>query len=220
MGTYWQEKYMASPARIVANQNNAQLSTGPRTEAGKARVSRNAATHGLTSKKFVLASEDQAAFEQLREGILESWRPVSEQEHQLAELLAQAQWRLSRLRTTETAFLDQCVAEILEQQPELDPDQALAFVFISPVHAKRLSLFLRYQTSIERAYNKAKADLEQAQKQRRQNDQDDAIAETWTEAAVPEPVGFVSQPQPHSVPLDRIPAAGIPRALLNPEDPE
>ena len=36
---------MASPAQIRANRKNAQKSTGPRTEEGKARVSQNAVTH-------------------------------------------------------------------------------------------------------------------------------------------------------------------------------
>jgi hypothetical protein len=194
---------------MLANQNNAQLSTGPRTEAGKARVSQNAAAHGLTSKQFVLASEDQAAYEEMRSGVFESWRPATEQERQLAELLAQAQWRLMRVRRT--AFLDQCINEILEEHPELDADQALALIFTSPVHTKRLSLFLRYQTSIERACNRAFADLEKAQKLRRQRESEQAVAEAWqaaepetepkaereADAAAPEPaeqprVGFVS----------------------------
>jgi hypothetical protein len=173
---------------MLANQTNARHSTGPRTEEGKARVSRNALTHGLTSKKFVLASEHQAEYDQLRAGIFDSWRPASDQERQLTELLAQAQWRLLRLRCTETAFLDQCINEILEENPELDPDQAMALVFSSPVHSKRLSLFLRYQSAIERAYNKAFADLEKAQKMRRQREREQALVESWRAAS-----GFVSQ---------------------------
>lgn len=41
---------MASAAQLEANRANAQLSTGPRTEAGKARSSGNATTHGLTAR--------------------------------------------------------------------------------------------------------------------------------------------------------------------------
>jgi hypothetical protein len=39
---------MTSARQIAANRANAQLSTGPRTEQGKARASRNARRHGLS----------------------------------------------------------------------------------------------------------------------------------------------------------------------------
>lgn len=41
---------MTSFAQITANRRNARRSTGPRSAAGKARVSQNAHKHGLTSK--------------------------------------------------------------------------------------------------------------------------------------------------------------------------
>jgi hypothetical protein len=40
---------MASEKQIAANRRNAQRSTGPKTEAGKERASRNALCHGLAS---------------------------------------------------------------------------------------------------------------------------------------------------------------------------
>jgi hypothetical protein len=41
---------MASPRQIEANRRNAQKSTGPRTQAGKARSRLNAVKHGLARK--------------------------------------------------------------------------------------------------------------------------------------------------------------------------
>jgi hypothetical protein len=38
---------MASVAQVTANRANAQLSTGPRTDADKAAAIRNASSHGL-----------------------------------------------------------------------------------------------------------------------------------------------------------------------------
>ena len=47
---------MSTQAQLAANQANAQLSTGPNTEEGKAASSRNNLTHGLTYRggMFVL----------------------------------------------------------------------------------------------------------------------------------------------------------------------
>ena len=53
----------SSPARLAANRANARKSTGPRTEAGKARSRANAVKHGLTGAGIALPNEDAAAIE-------------------------------------------------------------------------------------------------------------------------------------------------------------
>ena len=45
---------MSTAAQTLANQANAQFSTGPQTPEGKAAASRNAATHGLSNSAFTL----------------------------------------------------------------------------------------------------------------------------------------------------------------------
>jgi hypothetical protein len=47
-----------SEARILANQANARLSTGPRTPVGKDRSSRNGLKHGMTGRGIVVPEED------------------------------------------------------------------------------------------------------------------------------------------------------------------
>ncbi len=42
---------MATKAQIIANQSNAQKSTGPTTEAGKAKSSRNRLSYGFASQR-------------------------------------------------------------------------------------------------------------------------------------------------------------------------
>jgi hypothetical protein len=45
---------MTTQAKIDANRRNATKSTGPKTAAGKARVSLNALKHGLSAQTMVL----------------------------------------------------------------------------------------------------------------------------------------------------------------------
>ena len=96
---------MASPAQILANRGNAQLSTGPKTPEGKHAAGRNATRHGLTGTQIVIPGEDAAAYEELREGMRQSHKPANEAERILAEQIAANAWRLMRAQRVETAFL-------------------------------------------------------------------------------------------------------------------
>ena len=66
---------MATSAQITANQQNAQLSTGPKTPQGIAACKHNATRHGLTGKQIVLPGEDPAAYDQVRSALLEEHAP-------------------------------------------------------------------------------------------------------------------------------------------------
>ena len=49
---------MSTRAQKSANSANAQLSTGPRTEEGKQKASRNSAKHYMTAKQLIVPGED------------------------------------------------------------------------------------------------------------------------------------------------------------------
>ena len=66
---------MATAAQIAANQTNAQSSTGPRTEEGKARSAQNATKHGLTSRQFVIAPHQREEFDELQSSLLAELAP-------------------------------------------------------------------------------------------------------------------------------------------------
>ena len=58
---------MTSLRQIESNRRNALRSTGPKTEAGKQRSSKNAVRHGLTAETVIEPledPEDYKAFEQ------------------------------------------------------------------------------------------------------------------------------------------------------------
>ncbi len=72
-------------------------STGPRSDAGKARSSANAATHGLCSERPVLPCEDPAAWDAFHTGVVQELEPVGILEHELADRIALHHWRLRRV---------------------------------------------------------------------------------------------------------------------------
>ena len=87
---------MSSPAQIAANLANAQFSTGPRTDAGKAACARNAVTHGLfTSADFIRPGEE-SIYSAFREDLLQELAPQGLLEHTLVDEIRRATWRLRR----------------------------------------------------------------------------------------------------------------------------
>jgi hypothetical protein len=87
---------MTSAAQLTANAANAQHSTGPVSDAGKAISSQNSLKHGLTAQTVLLPGEDEAAYRQLFAGMSDYWRPACEPELQLVQNLCDTQWRLNR----------------------------------------------------------------------------------------------------------------------------
>jgi hypothetical protein len=86
-----------SPAQLAANRANSVLSTGPRTEVGLARSSRNAVKHGLTGQTVLLDSDDAAEYEAFINGWFEDLNPIGQVETDLVISIAQTMWRLNRI---------------------------------------------------------------------------------------------------------------------------
>lgn len=91
-------------AQLNANRENAKKSTGPRTSAGKANSSRNATTHGLTGANRFLPGEDPSRYQRLRDDLYTRFRPVGEGEEKLVDVIADAQWRISRIAAQEAGI--------------------------------------------------------------------------------------------------------------------
>jgi hypothetical protein len=187
---------MASPAQILANRENAKRSSGPKTQEGKQVASRNAIRHALTGTQIVIPGEDASAYEELRKGLHQSYKPKTEAEKILVDQIAANAWRLMRAQRVEAAFL----AKLVEGAE--NPDVAIAAAFLEK--PKEVARMHRYVTTAQNAYFKAIAELSKLQKQR-------VITEdSYLESAI----GFVSYSAETS-------AASMPFALENhlPEPP-
>ena len=87
-----------------ANRRNSQLSTGPRTADGKARVALNALKHGLTGKQVVIPNENPEDFDAFREDLLKALDPHDALQATLAESIVIDAWRLRRIPLLESAL--------------------------------------------------------------------------------------------------------------------
>jgi hypothetical protein len=139
---------MATAKQIAANQANAQKSTGPKTEAGKAKSSLNHLSHGFTSNLFFMEGENQEEFQNLLWDLMQEHLPASTTEQILVEKMASNHWLSLRAIRLQSMHL-----------------------IVSNIHEvpKELGLLIRYQTASDRAFHKAHAELLKAQKERQKS---------------------------------------------------
>jgi hypothetical protein len=203
---------MSSAAQVTANIANSQRSTGPNTREGKRVASSNSLKHGLTSKQLIITGEDPAAFEDLRASLHSDWKPATTQETLLVDQISQQAWRLQRARRVETASFNRFMPALnstpkfIGRNPEpnpIDADDAMATAFHS--NSKAFDNLRRYETTIERSYYKAMAELRKLQAERRQLEP-------------VQPIGFVSQ-KPAAVKEPAGEAPQIPASMLKLEIP-
>jgi hypothetical protein len=87
--------------------------TGPKTEAGKLRSALNATRHGLAGKNLLLPGEDPAEYEARMDELFSTLAPKDEGEAQLAALVADDIWKLSRLAKIEKGVSLARIEELL-----------------------------------------------------------------------------------------------------------
>jgi len=131
---------MATPAQILANQANAEHSTGPRTVQGKQTSSANAKSHGLTSRNALLFCEDPDEYALFHGAYQARYLPQNLIEQKLVTELADIEWRLRRVPEFESELLNvEC--HRLATDPDLMPliADAGSDTQIAAVAWKRLS---------------------------------------------------------------------------------
>jgi hypothetical protein len=142
---------MATQAQFDANRENAQKSTGPTTETGKARSSRNNFSHGFRSAVVFVPHEDREEFNGLVADLHGEYQPATHTEQMLLEKMILHQWnslRAFRLQSMSLKFA-------LEQDDSITPD---------------LALLMRYHQSSDRCFYKARHELLTAQKERKKSE--------------------------------------------------
>jgi hypothetical protein len=95
---------MATEAQISANRRNARLSTGPRSQAGRARSSMNALKAGIHAKSEIIPGEDPEELAKLTAEYYQSIQPQGREEAVLVDQLISADWQLRRLRHAEAGI--------------------------------------------------------------------------------------------------------------------
>lgn len=92
---------MDSEKQLLANQQNAQLSTGPKTTKGKAIIATNAIKHGIFTKDLIVTSalgkENEEEYLEMLANLEACLCPQNQMESLLVEKIAIDFWRLRRV---------------------------------------------------------------------------------------------------------------------------
>jgi len=169
-----------SSRRAEASRKNGRKGAGPKTVAGKKRVSQNATKHGFYSKCLLVKHQDgeesQAEYDGLYANIVEYFQPEGWLEKDLVDKIAVWSWRLRRVIRYESGQIARNLAERrydLEQSKATSAEEPGSLVAnSSEMDAMTDHLFLtteglenqlRYEAMINRQLNHAIAELERVQ---------------------------------------------------------
>ena len=135
---------LSQAKRLDANRANSQLSTGPRSAAGKVKSSRNALKTGLTGKTVLLSHDDATRYQEHVARFFELFNPATGRESELVQTLADTQWRLNRIPTLEMGVYALAEIELAEQYEDFEPAQAKALI--------QTQAYIKYNKQINNLY--------------------------------------------------------------------
>lgn len=161
----------SSEKRTAANRANAQLSSGPRTSAGKAASSLNAVKTGLTGRTVLLPTDDVADYERHMQAYESQWAPVGQVETDLVRSIAETAWRLMRIPGLECSVYAAGAIELAEEFEEHDPELRPGLIQLA-VHFKyerQLRNLQLQESRLVRRREKEVTELRELQKERKAN---------------------------------------------------
>jgi hypothetical protein len=206
---------MTTEKQKQSNRENAKHSTGPKTDQGKQRSSKNALKHGIYAIESVIPGEDPADFDELCTEFGERYDPDGPYERSLVRQRADAEWRMRRIMRLEADFLKHPVELARERHIERHPDQPepdLSLLRGGALQTRTIELqrFARYEDHLSRRQRQAHKSLMECRRQEAQRD------------APPSPTTRADRPIPdHRVPDHTAPRepfyhpAGDPRIQHN-----
>jgi hypothetical protein len=146
--------------RAIASRANGAKSQGPTSPAGKRRSSANSTRHGLLAKSVILTYESESVFQQFFDEHLQKLNPADGVEYAVVEEIAVAAWRLRRVWNVESTLFNKAIGRSTENSA---PGRA-ADAFTGLGASNQLQLLDRYETRLQRMYQRGLKTLEQLRK--------------------------------------------------------
>ena len=114
-----------SEAKLEANRRNAARSTGPKTDVGKQRSSRNAVTHGLRAENLIMVDEDPQELADRKEAWTASILPRDDVEQSAVDAAVEHEWLRDRARRAQAARIAANIANAGVEEAKRESDEVL-----------------------------------------------------------------------------------------------
>jgi hypothetical protein len=158
---------MATESQINANRENAKASTGPKTEEGKAKSSRNNTKFGLFAINNCVQPEEKEDYDNFCSKLWTTLAPADPVEEVTAAEFVRNAWRLRRCAMAEET-LGEIVARFQTSQNKLrGTEHPAADPMIYPNYLPAQTAIDRARTSAQTGMRRAKADLDKMQAARK-----------------------------------------------------
>jgi len=138
---------MATEAQFNANRANAQKSTGPATDAGKASACQNALKTGIYAESDILKTENPEELAQLTAEFYADHNPTTAAARELVDALIEDAWRKRRLRRGEACLYNHLDSKVQDTPEEHREGHVLE---IGLIHLIRID---RMRQAINRSFN-------------------------------------------------------------------
>ena len=163
---------MLTDLQLIANRENAQHSTGPRTPEGKKRSSLNALRHGLTGQVVVMPYEDLQAYNAFLDRYIKGLDPENEPEKQLAVDMANNVWKLNRCNSIESGIYAMGHHDNADRNNVDDPEvhSALTAATTYLENSKQLESLSRQENRLRSALHKSTKLYQDMQDRRRERE--------------------------------------------------
>jgi hypothetical protein len=191
---------MASIRQIEANRLNAQKSTGPNTEKGKAISRMNALKTGVYAMSETIHGEDTDHLDALTAEYFDRWQPATPEERCLVDTLIRSEWQLRRLAKADSQLWDYQIANVYRRCEQY---------LLGQIFSNNSTNLLRIQRridAVQRGFRTTLADLERLQAARQAAEPEQEPDPT------PAPALKVVETKPGSPPIGFVPSSPVGQA--------
>ena len=160
---------MASDAQNNANRENAHKSHGPTSEAGFDRCQEASVTHGLTSVKILMSTDDKSAYERSVANTFSRLNPMTDSETAIVQFIADHEWKLARAFVWEQGIIAKGRYETRESFKDVEnPDlrELIVLGHIQETYGKALANCSSETARVQRTVQRAIAGYEVVRRER------------------------------------------------------